>query len=67
MLFLYRVINNLSPEINSESFEEKTTKIFTLHFNYQKYARKTRFGLNIVVMETNQRYGIYDLQITLYL
>ena len=54
MLFIYQVINNLSPELISESFKEKTTK-YSLRskstLQLPKLCKTTRFGLNTVVFK----------------
>ena len=54
MFFIYRVINNLSPELVSDSFKEKTTK-YSLRSNstlqLPRLGKTTRFGINTVIFK----------------
>ena len=54
MLFIYRVINNLSPELISDSFEENTTK-YSLRSNstlqLPRLCKTTRFGVKTVIFK----------------
>ena len=54
MFFIYRVINNLSPELVSDSFKEKTKK-YSLRSNstlqLPRLGKTTRFGINTVIFK----------------
>ena len=51
MLFIYRVIDNLSPELISDSFKEKNAKYYLRSnstLQLPRICKTTRFGVNTV-------------------
>ena len=54
MLFIYRVINNLSPELMPDNFKKKSTK-YSLCSNYTlqlpRLCKTTRYGVNTVIFK----------------